>query len=86
MINLLDDTIQVGDIINFIVNSGSTSTCVTTTTQRINATGASSYQLLHKVGTSLPNEDSMLVRIDQQVLSPGIIEYFTIKNIISYEF
>jgi hypothetical protein len=74
-----------GALINYIIVSGNEHTFAVTKTERISPTGTNSYTLENLIGTSLPNESNMIVRVDQQILSAPINSYFTIgKNRLKY--
>jgi len=70
----------VGKLINFIIVSGNQQTFATTKTERITATGSSTYTLTYPIGITLPNESNMIVRVNQQILSAPVNNYFTIGN------
>jgi hypothetical protein len=84
-----------GSLINFIIVSGLEQTFSVTKTQQIAADnredsalidgtltplGTSTYDLDYIVGSSLPNESNMIVRVDQTILKGPNNSYFTIKN------
>ena len=69
-----------GDLINYIIVSGAEPTFSVTNTERIATNGVDTYTLQHLVGKTLPNETSMIVRVDQQILEAPIAIYFTIRS------
>ena len=72
---------KAGSLINFIIVSGSQQTFVVTNKEIIATDGVSlTYPLAYPVGASLPYESSMVVRVDQTILSGPNDNYFTIKN------
>ena len=74
-----------GDLINYIIVSGLDSSFSITNTELITADGSTTYTLQYPVGTSLPNESSMIVRVDQSILSGPINTLFTIgSNRLNY--
>ena len=71
----------VGSLINFVIVSGAQQTFVVTNKEIIATNGVSlTYPLAYPVGTSLPYESSMIVRVDQTILSGPNDNYFTIEN------
>jgi hypothetical protein len=75
-----------GSLINFIIVSGAQQTFVVTNKEIIPTNGVNlTYSLAYPVGTSLPNESNMIVRVDQTILSGPNDNYFTIgKNRLNY--
>jgi len=75
-----------GSLINFIIVSGSQQTFVVTNKEILATDGVSlTYSLAYPVGTSLPYESSMLVRVDQTILEGPNDNYFIIEdNQLSY--
>ena len=70
-----------GSLINFVITSGSQQTFTVTNKEIIATDGVSlTYSLSYPVGTSLPYESSMIVRVDQTILSGPNDNYFTIEN------
>ena len=67
-------------LINYIIVSGSQQTFAITKTETLVGTGKNSYNLQYPIGTSLPLETSMLVRVDQKILLGPNNSYFTIAN------
>ena len=75
------DAPAAGVLINFIVVSGSQQTFSVTSTEIIQPNGVDdTFALNSAVGTTLPNETSMIVRVDQNILSASNINYFTVVN------
>jgi hypothetical protein len=74
-----------GSLINFIIVSGNQQTFAITKTEKISTDGSLTYQLAYPIGTSLPNESNMLVRVDQTILQGPNDNYFVInKNRLNY--
>lgn len=74
-----------GDIISFIIVSGTQQTFAITNTEVITGNGGRTYKLENLVGKSLPNESNMIVRVGQQILEAPNNSYFDIKdNILEY--
>jgi len=72
-------------LINYILVSGDQQTFAITHTETILASGASTYKLVNQIGNKLPNESSMLVRVNQNILHGPSDNYFTIeKNKLNY--
>jgi len=70
-----------GSLINFIIVSGSQQTFTITNKEIIATDGVSlTYSLAYPVGTSLPYESNMIVRVDQTILTGPNDNYFTIEN------
>ena len=80
-------------IINFVIISGSEQTFAITKTERIAPdgredrdvdtgllTGTSTYDLMNKIGNSLPAETNMIVRVNQTILSAANNIYYKIKS------
>ena len=75
-----------GDVINFIIVSGSAQTFAITKTERIAANGSLTYTLNNQVGNTLPAEANMIVRVNQTILKGPDTSYFTIKsNKLNYQ-
>ena len=77
------DTPYVGDVIDFIIVSGSEQTFAITKSERIAADGRTStdaYPLSYSIGDSLPIESNMIVRVGQTILNGPNNSYFTIKS------
>ena len=88
-----DSPPPAGTIINFVIVSGNEQTFAITKTERIAAdgrenrdidtgllNGSSTYTLQNKIGNSLPAETSMIVRVDQTILSAANNIYHKIKS------
>jgi len=74
-----------GDLINYIIVSGNDSSFSVTNTERIATDGNYTYALNNMVGKSLPNESSMIVRVDQTILPAPISMYFKVSaNRLNY--
>jgi len=71
----------IGTLINYIIVSGSQQTFAITKTEIVSTTGTSTYKLQYPIGKSLPNESSMIVRVDQSILQAPTNIYFTISNL-----
>lgn len=70
-----------GSLINFIIVSGNQQTFSVTHSEIIATDGILlTYNLSYPVGTSLPYESSMIVRVDNTILSSPVNSYFTIGN------
>jgi len=69
-----------GALINYIIVSGSSQTFAVTKTETIVPNGSTTYKLQYPIGNSLPLESSMLVRVDQNILTGPNNSYFTIAN------
>ena len=67
-------------LINYIITSGAEQSFSITKTERIVPTGAVTYDLQFKSGNSLPIESSMIVRVDNKILTGPRNSYFVIKN------
>jgi hypothetical protein len=76
----------VGDVINFIIVSGSEQTFSITKTEKISANGSLTYILQNQIGNTLPAEANMIVRVNQTILKGPDTSYFTIKsNRLNYQ-
>ena len=74
-----------GSLINYLIVSGNQQTFSITKTEKIATNGGLTYTLEYPIGNALPNETSMLVRVDQNMLSGPNNSYFTIgSNKLSY--
>jgi hypothetical protein len=69
-----------GSIITYIVTNVIEQTVSITKTQRILANGSDTYTLTNISGTSLPIENSMLIRINDSFLTGPNNSYFDIKS------
>ena len=69
-----------GAIVNFIIVAGSEQTYAITRTEKVLTNGNMTYTLSHPIGTYLPNETSMIVRVNNTILQGPINSYFTIQN------
>ena len=79
------DAPAVGALINFIIVNGSQQTFAITNREVVATNGSTTYKLQYPVGDSLPNETSMIVRVDQAILEAPNNSYFTIgKNRLNY--
>jgi hypothetical protein len=67
-------------LINYIIVSGNQQTFAITKTEKIATNGSLSYKLLNPIGSSLPNESNMIVRVDQNILSGPVNSYFVLAN------
>ena len=78
-----------GEIINFVIVSGSEQTFAVTSTEKFigdSSNLTNTYDLSNIVGDSLPIESNMIVRVDQTILNAPNNNYFTIKaNKYTYE-
>ena len=71
----------IGDLINYIIVSGNQQTFSVTTTEKITPTvSATTFPLTYPIGNSLPNEASIIVRVDQTILTGPSNTYYTIGN------
>ena len=82
------------DVITFVIVAGEEQTFAITKTERIatdgrenlgplplsTPLGTSTYDLVNRIGDSLPVESSMLVRVNQKILKAPTNAYFTIKS------
>ena len=76
----------VDSLITYFVTDVQDQTVSITKTERINANGSNSYALTNLVGTSLPYETSMIVRVDDMIIPGPSSSYFTIeKNRLNYQ-
>ena len=75
-----------GSLINFIIVSGNQQTFAVTSTEKIATDGINTtYKLSRPIGTSLPYESSVIVRVNQTILKGPNDNYFTIgKNKLTY--
>ena len=75
-----------GSLINFIIVSGNQQTFAVTNTEKIATDGVNTtYKLSSPVGSSLPYESSVIVRVNQSILKGPNDNYFTIgKNKLTY--
>ena len=72
-------------LINYILVSGDQQTFSITHTETLLSNGGLTYKLVNQIGNSLPNESSMLVRVNQNILHGPSNNYFTIeKNKLNY--
>ena len=72
-------TPNVGDVINYIIVSGTQQTFSIAAVETVATTsGTYTYQLTNPIGNSLPNESNMLVRVNQTILQGPSNNYFTI--------
>ena len=69
-----------GALVNYIIVEGDQQTFAITKTERLTGTGATTYRLANVIGDALPNESSMLVRVNQSFLKGPNNSYFTIKS------
>jgi hypothetical protein len=76
----LVDAPAVGSIIAYIFVAGATQTFAITSKQIIPTDGTLTYALDNIVGDALPNETTMIVRVDQTILPRPKNSYFTIAN------
>jgi len=74
-----------GQIINYIIVSGTEKTFSIATVETVSTNGGLTYTLQNQIGNNLPNESNMLVRVDQSILQPPNNVYFTIgSNRLNY--
>ena len=69
-----------GAIIRYIIVEGENHTFATTTKEIIPLTGALSYAIETPIGNALPYESSMIVRVNDEILTGPSNSYFTIKG------
>jgi hypothetical protein len=75
----------LGDLINYVIVLGTEQTFAVTKTEKITGNGSSVYPLTYAIGNSLPIESSMIVQVDQQILSGPRNSYFKIsRNKLNY--
>ena len=76
----------IGDLINYIIVSGNQQTFAVTATEKITPTvSATTFPLTYPIGNSLPNEASIIVRVDQTILPGPSNTYYTIgSNKLNY--
>ena len=76
----------IGDLISYIIVSGTQQTFAVTTTEKITPTvSATTFPLTYPIGSSLPNEASIIVRVDQTILPGPSNTYYTIgSNKLNY--
>ena len=76
---------NAGSLVNFIIVSGKQQTFAITKTELVPTDGSLTYNLNYPIGTSLPNESNMIVRVDQSILQGPNNNYFVIgKNKLNY--
>jgi len=74
-----------GALINFIIVAGTVPTYAITNVETIATNGQFTYNLQNPVGTFLPDESDMIVRVDQSILPAPVNAYFTIgSNRLNY--
>jgi hypothetical protein len=72
-------------LISYIIVSGSTQTFSIMKSEQIQTTGVTTYALQNQVGSVLPNESNMIVRVGQDILKAPNNSYFTIgDNTLTY--
>jgi hypothetical protein len=73
-------------LINFIIVSGNTQTFSVTHAETFTPNGLTdTFALTYPVGTSLPNESNMIVRVDNTIYTASVASYFTIEeNVLNY--
>lgn len=69
-----------GDLINYVIVSGTQQTYSITKTERFPGNGSDIYELQNIVGDSLPAESNMLVRVNNQYLQGPNNSYYTITG------
>ena len=76
----------INAVINYVIVSGTQQTFSIAKTETIPVDGVhKTYTLSYPVGTKLPAETNMIVRVDQTILQNPINQYFTIgKNRLNY--
>lgn len=77
-----------GALISYIIVSGGAQTFSVTHAERLAVNGITdTYALTYPVGTTLPYESNMIVRVDNQIYNSNIVQYFTIvSGLYSYSF
>ena len=74
-----------GVLISFVIVAGNQQTFAITKVETVATNGSLTYTLQNKIGNSLPNESNMIVRVDQNILSGPVNNYFTIgSNRLNY--
>jgi len=71
---------EAGALLSFIVVASDQQSFAVTKTERIITDGSNTYTLAYKIGSSLPNESNMLVRVNNTIVSGPVNSYFTISN------
>ena len=69
-----------GSLINYVIVSGSQQSFAVTKKERITPNGNATYNLQYPIGNSKPLEKSMIVRVDNSILQPPSLSYFTVAN------
>ena len=69
-----------GALINYVIVDGIDNNFSITTTERIQGNGSTTYNLERTVGTKLPLESNMLVRVDNKFLKGPNNSYYTIAG------
>ena len=70
-----------GALINFVIVSGNQQTFAITKTERITPNGSlTSFVLANPIGTSIPTESNIIVRVGSNILRAPTNSYFTIGN------
>ena len=70
----------VGTLINYIIVTGNQQTFAVTKKERITPNGSATYSLQYPIGNTQPLEKSMIVRVDNTILQPPSLSYFTVAN------
>jgi uncharacterized protein YuzE len=74
-----------GDLINYVIVSGSLPSFTISSKELIYTNGSISYQLQQPIGNNLPLDANMIVRNGQNILTASTNSYFTIgKNRLNY--
>jgi hypothetical protein len=67
-------------LITYIIVAGSSQTFSVAKKERLVGNGTTDYNLQYAIGNGLPVEGSMIVRVDNTILRPPGVVYFTIKS------
>ena len=80
------DPPQVGDVINYVIVQSTQQTFATFRTESLAPNGTNRiFSLQNKIGTSVPLANSIIVRVNQQILKPAPTIYFKInRNKLNY--
>ncbi len=68
------------DLITFVIVNGDQQTFAITKSEEFVGNGTNTYELANIIGDALPNESSMIVRVDQTILLGPNNSYYTIEN------
>jgi len=69
-----------GALISYVIVSGSQQTFAVTKKEKIIPNGSATYTLQYPIGNTVPVEKSMIVRVDNKILTPPSLSYFKLAN------